>query len=218
MLRVAIAEDHPDLRAGLARKLGFFDDLAVVASAEDGDELLAALALLPSQPDVVLMDLGMPRLDGIAATAAVRRRWPGVAVVALTVFDDDDRVLRALEAGAAGYLLKEAPVRAVVAAVRDAAAGRVPLSPGVAGAVVRRSLAAVRDERARAAEAEALGLTPRERDVLRLLARGDTDDGAAYALGVSVHTVQTHKKALFQKLGVHSRAEAARRAAELGLA
>ena len=217
MLRLAIAEDHPDLRAGLVRKLRYFDGVEVVATAESGAEVLAALDLLPAPPDVVLMDIEMPGMDGVAATAEVARRWPGVAVVMLTVFDDDARVLDALDAGAAGYLVKEAPIEAVVAAAREAAGGGTPLDPAVAGAVVRslrRSRAAVRE---RAAAAEAVGLTPREGDVLRELTLGRTDEGAARELGVSAHTVRTHAKAVFRKLGVHSRAEASRRAVELGL-
>jgi DNA-binding NarL/FixJ family response regulator len=135
----------------------------------------------------------------------------------LTVFSDDARVLDALDAGAAGYLVKEAPMEEVVAAVRAAAVGEVPLAPSVAGALVSRVRAARRLERDRAASAAAVGLTPREVDVLREMAAGATDEGAAHALGVSVHTVQSHSKSLFRKLGVHSRAEAVRRAVELGL-
>jgi DNA-binding NarL/FixJ family response regulator len=218
MLRLAIAEDHPDLRAGLVRRLGFFPEVEVVAAAEDGAGLLAALGLLPAPPDVVLMDIEMPGMDGVAATAEVSRQWPSVAVVMLTVFDDDARVLDALDAGASGYLVKETPIEAVVAAALDAARGRTPLAPEVAGAVVRHLRGARDATRQREADVQALGLTPREREVLALLARGHTDDGAAYALGLSVHTVRSYTKSLFRKLGVHSRAEAARRASELGVA
>ena len=217
MIRLALAEDHPALRDVLVRRLGFFDDLEVVATAEDGAELLAALNLLTAPPDVVLMDIEMPGMDGVRATAALARRWPGVAVVMLTVFDDDARVLDALDAGAAGYLVKDAPVEDIVAAVRAAAAGKAPLAPEVAGALVSHVRAIRRSERDRAAAGEAVGLTPRERDVLGEMAAGATDEGAAHALGVSVHTVQSHSKALFRKLGVHSRAEAVRQAIELGL-
>lgn len=217
MIRLALAEDHPALRDGLVRKLRFFPEIEVVAVAEDGAELVAAIDLLPAPPAVVLMDIEMPGEDGVEATRRVRERWPEVAVVMLTVFDDDARVLDALDAGAAGYLVKEAPVEAVVAAVREAADGGAPLAASVAGAVVREARASRRVARERAEAAGAVGLTPRERDVLRQLAAGQTDDGAAHDLGVSVHTVRTHTKALFRKLGVHSRAEAARRAVELGL-
>ncbi|MEM1055792.1 MAG: response regulator transcription factor [Bacteroidota bacterium] len=217
MLRLALAEDHPDLRAGLVEKLGFFPDVEVVTVAEDGAELVAALGLLADPPEVVLMDIEMPAMDGVAATTEVLRRWPEIAVVMLTVFDDDARVLDALDAGAAGYLVKETPIEAVVAAAREAAAGGAPLAASVAGAVVR----SVRQSRAAAravrAEFESLGLSERERDVLRLLAHGNTDDGAAHALGISVHTVRSYTKTLFRKLEVNSRAEAARRASELGV-
>lgn len=218
MLRLAIAEDHPDLRAGLVRKLGFFSGVEVVATAENGAELLAALALLPERPDTVLMDIEMPQMDGVEATREVARRWPEVAVVMLTVFDDDARVLDALDAGAAGYLVKETPVEGVIAAAREAAAGGAPLAASVAGAVVRSVRQSREAERDRAAALDAVGLSARETEVLRLLAFGQTDEGAAHALGISVHTVRSYTKSLFRKLGVHSRAEAARRAAELGVA
>ena len=217
MLRLALAEDHPDLRAGLVEKLSFFPDVEVVAAAENGAELIAALGLLREPPDVVLMDIEMPEMDGVRATAEVARRWPEVAVVMLTVFDDDARVLDALDAGAMGYLVKETPIETVLAAVHDAARGRTPLAPEVAGAVVRHVRGARAEARQREADARALGLTTREREVLVLLARGYTDDGAAHALGISVHTVRSYTKTLFRKLDVHSRAEATRRAVEVGL-
>ncbi|MEM0963665.1 MAG: response regulator transcription factor [Bacteroidota bacterium] len=217
MLRLALAEDHPDLRAGLVERLGFFPEVEVVAAAEDGAELVAALDLVREPPDVVLMDIEMPVMDGVAATAEVVRRWPETAVVMLTVFDDDTRVLDALDAGAAGYLVKETPIEAVVAACHDAARGRTPLAPEVAGAVVRHLRGSRAADRQREADADALRLTAREREVLVLLARGYTDDGAAHALGLSVHTVRSYTKTLFRKLDVHSRAEAARRAAELDI-
>ncbi|MEM1117660.1 MAG: response regulator transcription factor [Bacteroidota bacterium] len=217
MLRLALAEDHPDLRAGLVEKLGFFPEVEVVAVAEDGAELIAAVGLLPAPPDVVLMDIEMPHVDGVEATRRLRAAYPEVAVVMLTVFDDDARVLDALDAGAAGYLVKEAPIEAVVSAAKEAAAGGTPLAPSVAGAVVRQYRRSQDADRARRAALNAAGLSARERDVLRLLALGHTDDGAAYALGISVHTVRSYTKTLFRKLDVHSRAEAARRASELGV-
>lgn len=217
MLRLALAEDHPDLRSGLVEKLSFFPDVEVVVAAENGAELVAALDLTREPPDVVLMDLEMPEMDGVEATAEFARRWPEVAVVMLTVFDDDARVLDALDAGATGYLVKETPIETIVAAVHDAARGRTPLASEVAGAIVRHLRGTRAETRQREADAHALGLTTREREVLVLLARGYTDDGTAHALGISVHTVRSYTKTLFRKLDVHSRAEAARRAVEVGL-
>ena len=217
MLRLALAEDHSDLRSGLVEKLSFFPDVEVVVAAENGAELVAALGLLREPPDVVLMDLEMPEMDGVKATVEVARRWPEVAVVMLTVFDDDARVLDALDAGATGYLVKETPIETIVGAVHDAARGLTPLASGVAGAVVRHLRGARAETRQREADAHALGLTTREREVLVLLARGYTDDGTAHALSISVHTVRSYTKTLFRKLDVHSRAEAARRAVEVGL-
>ncbi|MEM6327532.1 MAG: response regulator transcription factor [Bacteroidota bacterium] len=217
MIRLALAEDHPDLRSGLIRKLAFFPEVEIVATAENGADLLASVALLATPPDAVLMDIEMPVMDGVTATAEMAQRWPEAAVVMLTVFDDDTRVLDALDAGATGYLLKESPVEDIVAAVREAASGGVPLAPSVAGAVVRSIRRSRGAERQREAAAGAVGLTPREGDVLRQITLGRTDEGAAHELGVSASTVRTHTKALFRKLGVHSRAEATRRAVELGL-
>lgn len=217
MIRLALAEDHSDLREGLVRRLGFFPEVEVVATAENGSELMAALALLPAPPDVVLMDIEMPTMNGIQATSAVRERWPETAVVVLTVFDDDMRVLDALDAGATGYLLKETPIETVVAALQEAVDGHMPLAPAIAGTVVRRVREARQRDRDRRGAAAAVGLTPRERDVLALISQGHTDEGIAHELELSVHTVRSHTKALFRKLDVHSRAEATRRAVELGL-
>ena len=217
-VRLAVVEDRADLRARLVERLALFPEVEVVLASENGAAFFADLGLAPAPPEVVLMDIEMPEMDGVAATRRLRSERPGVEVIMLTVFDAEDRIAEALGAGASGYLLKEEPVERVVDAVLELGRGGAPVSGRVARTLVRRVQAGAAREAAAAAEVEALGLTPREREVLALIARGETDDGMAAEMGVSPHTVQTHVKSLYRKLDVHSRGEASRRAVELGLA
>lgn len=219
-IRIALAEDQADLRASLERRLGYFPEVAVVAAAASGDELLAHLAQRPEaqRPHVVLMDIEMPGRDGVSTTALVRERWPEVAVVMLTVFEDEQRLTDALVAGACGYLLKDESTEVIVGAAREAAEGGTPVSGPMAKILIRRVREAESSRRDDRARAESAGLTTRERDVLRLLAQGHTDATAAELLHVSAHTVQSHTKSIYRKLGVHSRAEAVRQAVAFGLA
>jgi len=218
-LRVAVAEDRADLRTTLLRRLRFFHDVEVVLTAADGAELVAAMEAMDAaeRPDAVLMDLEMPGMDGVAATAAVRQRWPEVTVVVLTVFDDDRRIGAALAAGAAGYLLKDEPADAIVGALVRAVRGEAPVSGGVARVLVERVRQQEQARQASEAALAAYRLTPREREVLVLLATGASDDEMADRLFLSPHTVQSHTKNLYRKLGVGSRAAATRIAATHGL-
>jgi len=220
-IRVAVVEDHAGLRERLAQQLAFFDEVELVFASESGDAFLADLAVrersgAPS-PDVVLMDIEMPGRDGIETTAELKKTWGGVEVLILTVYEDEDKIFSAIQAGASGYLLKDAGPEAVVRAVGEIAQGGAPTSPLVA----RKLLGYVRQhegEARRSAEtAEALRLTPRETDVLFRLVEDDTEAGIADALGVSPHTIRTHVKNLYAKLQVHSRAQAVRAAFERGL-
>ncbi|OZC03691.1 response regulator [Rubricoccus marinus] len=217
-VRLAVVEDRDDLRQRLLQRLALFDEVEVLFSSADGAAFLADLALAPLAPEVVLMDIEMPEMDGVEATRHLKAEHPEIEVVMLTVFDAEARIESALAAGASGYLLKEEPADRIVDAVLDLRKGGAPVSARVARTLVER----VRADASRAHEAEreraALGLTPREQEVLALIARGDTDDGMAAAMGVSVHTVQSHVKSLYRKLDVHSRGEASRRAVELGVA
>lgn len=217
-VRLAVVEDRDDLRARLLQRLDLFDEVEVVFASENGAAFLADLALAPTPPEVVLMDIEMPELDGVEATRQLKARHPDVEVVMLTVFDAEARIAAALEAGASGYLLKEEPAERIVDAVLELREGGAPVSPRVARTLVDAVRAQTRRQRDAADELAALGLTPREREVLTLIATGETDDGMAAALDLSVHTVQTHVKSLYRKLDVHSRGEASRRAVELGLA
>ncbi len=218
-LRLAIADDAQQLRQSFLRRLALFPDVTIVASEPSGDRLLRALEAMPPDctPHVVLMDIEMDGMDGIETTRRVCELWPGLAVVMLTVFEDEDKLLRALEAGACGYLLKDEPIDRIVAALYDAVEGRSPFSPSAAATLIGRVRLEERQRRSEAQQRASAGLTSRECDVLRLLAQGHTDTSAAAHLFVSAHTVQSHTKSMYRKLGVHSRAEAVRVAAEIGL-
>ena len=215
-VRLAVAEDHPGLRDSLLRRLDFFPAVEVVLVAPDGAALVEGMAA--ARPDVVLMDIEMPTLDGVAATEIVSQKWPGAAVVMLTVFEDEARIAEALAAGAAGYLLKDEPAETIVAAVLDAARGGAPVSDHVASTLVRRVRAQEQTRRTARRRLDALGLTPREREVFEMLATGITDEAIADRLFLSLHTVQSHTKSLFRKLDVHTRAAAVSAAAEFDIA
>jgi DNA-binding NarL/FixJ family response regulator len=186
-------------------------DLEVVGQAETGP---AAITLVGAkQPDVLLLDLEMPELDGVGVLHRLRESGSRVRAIVFTVFDTDDRIIAAVEAGAAGYLLKGAPRGEVFAAVRTVAAGGSLLTPVAASAVLRR----VRGETTAPPTRPAPVLTPREQTVLEQLARGLGNKQIAAALGISERTVKFHVSAVFAKLGAGNRTEAVTRAAQAGL-
>ena len=211
MIRIAVADDHPVVRDGLASMLETQSDLEVVGQAGTGREALALVA--EREPDVLLLDLEMPDLDGVGVLRQLRERGSRTRAIVFTVFDTDDRIIAAVEAGAAGYLLKGAPRSDVFAAVRTVAAGGSLLAPVATSAVLRR----VRGESGPGVSAGAPALTPREQSVLEQLARGLGNKQIAAALGISERTVKFHMSALFAKLGVGNRTEAVARAAQAGL-
>ncbi len=200
-IRVLIVDDHTVVRRGLRGFFELLDDIEVVGEAEDGRRAVAMVEELA--PDVVLMDLLMPAMDGIAAIARIKATSPDVEIVALTSFIEEDRVTAALEAGATGYLLKDAEADDVAAAVRSAHAGVVHLDPQV-----RRMLAArVRNPRPGATTHEPL--TDREREVLRLVARGHSNKEIATLLDITERTARTHVSNILGKLDLASRTQAA---------
>jgi DNA-binding NarL/FixJ family response regulator len=207
-----VVDDHAVVRRGLRAYLETVEDLEVVGEAADGQaalEQVAALAAAGRRPDVVLMDLLMPGMDGVTATAAVRHRHPGVAVVAMTSFTQAGMVHGALEAGAAGYLLKDAEADEVAAAVRAAWRGEVHLDAAVARQLTRSLVAG-----SQAVDA----LTGREREVLVLVAQGLSNQQVADALVISERTARTHVSNILGKLGVASRTQAALLAVREGIA
>jgi DNA-binding NarL/FixJ family response regulator len=206
--RVLIADDHGVVREGLARLLPTADDLEVVATAADGAE---AVALYDEhRPDVVLMDLSMPEVDGTEATRRIVASNPGAAVVILTSFSDREQILAALDAGAIGYLLKDAEPAELIDGVRAAARGESPLHPKAA-----RELLTQRD--AGAPPPAEPDLTTREREILVQLAHGLPNKRIALDLGISEKTVKAHVTSIFNSLGVTDRTQAALWAREHGI-
>ena len=198
-----LVDDHRVVRRGLAAYLAQIDDMTVVGEAEDGSQALERLAQMePVEhlPDVVLMDLTMPIMDGITATGQIKARWPTVEVVIMTSFIEEDKVRGALEAGAAGYLLKDADADDVAQAIRAAVAGQMHLDPSVA-----RLLA----DSVRRPRRPGANLTPREREVLQLVATGASNRQIADTLIVSERTARTHVSAILTKLDLVSRTQAA---------
>ena len=215
-IRVLIVDDHAMVRRGMRDFLDLHDDLEVVGEASDGDGALEAAGSL--RPDVVVMDLLMPGLDGIAATAEIKARHPAIEVVAITSFIEEDRITAAIEAGASGFLLKDAEADDLAAAIRAAHAGEVYLDPAVAGIVARRMRAGASQRASGQDGATAVDrLTGRERDVMACLARGLSNQAIATELGMAERTARTHVSNILAKLGLTSRTQAALFAVEHGL-
>jgi len=196
MIRVLVADDHPFLRAGLEQLLASALDIEVVGSASDGAEAVALAS--GCHPDVVLMDLEMPNVDGIEATRRLLAADPERRVVVLTSFSDRQRIFDALDAGAIGYLLKDAEPEELFRGVRAAARGEAPLAPKVAVEVLAARAGGVRAE-----------LSPREREVLSLVQKGLPNKVIARRLGISERTVKAHLTSVFSAIGVTDRTQAA---------
>lgn len=199
MIRIVIADDHAMVRAGLSQLLGSFDDLEVVGTAADGKEAVEVVGEL--HPDLVLMDLSMPVMDGIEATATLKQLYPETHVVVLTTFQEPRQVAAALSAGASGYLVKDVEPEVLVAGIRAAVQGGAPLSPSVAAGLLRGSN--------QMSMVSPSSLTPRELEILQLIVDGHTNQQIARTLGISEKTVKTHCSRLFQRLGVTDRTQAA---------
>ena len=209
--RIAIVDDHELAQAGLRSMLAQERDLVVIGEASDGAQALALCRRLC--PDLILMDVRMPGLDGLAATETIKQEYPTTSVIVVTMYENPDYLVQALKAGAAGYLLKDATQREVVTAVRQVLRGEFPLHPQLATHLLQR----LAREMAREAQSLPERLTPREVVVLQLLAQGQTNREIAHILGVSVGTVKVHVQHIIAKLGVSDRTQAAVRAVELGL-
>lgn len=207
-IRVLIVDDHAMVREGLRTFLELQDGIEVAGEAADGDEAVAAAERL--EPDVILMDLVMPRRDGVSAMREIRERHPDARVIVLTSFLDDGRLMPALAAGAAGYLLKDVEPSELARAVRGAQAGEAMIDPTVAARLLRT----LADPQARAASGE---LTRREREVLALIVAGRSNKRIARELEIAEKTVKTHVGHLLAKLGVADRTQAAMLAVRSGL-
>ena len=206
MIRVLVADDHPIVRGGIVGLLGAADDIDVVGEAADGSAAVDLAGRL--RPHVVLMDLRMPRLDGVAATAQILAANPETRVLILTTYETDDQILGAIAAGASGYLLKAAPQAEIIEGVRSVHGGQTVLAPVIAARLVQR---------VRADAAPAPRLSARELEVLRLVAAGESNPPIARSLFMGEATVKTHLLHVFEKLGVSDRTRAVTLAMELRL-
>jgi DNA-binding NarL/FixJ family response regulator len=205
VIRVAIVDDHAVVRAGLEQVIALADDIELVGSGTDGTEAEDIASRL--EPHVVLMDLSMPGLDGIEATKRVLAARPGTQVLVLTSFSDRDSILKALDAGACGYLLKDAEPDELLRAIRAAARGEAPLSPRAAQALLS----------ARREPSPVAALSEREQEVLSLVAAGMANKQIARRLGISEKTVKAHLTRVFREIGVFDRTQAALWAQRNGL-
>ncbi len=196
-IRVMLVDDHAVVRSGLKAFLMVFDDMQLVGEASSGQEAIQLIERV--HPDVVLMDLIMPDLDGAATTRSIRTRWPNIQVVALTSFREDDLVKSALQAGAIGYLLKNVGADDLADAIRSAFAGRPTLAPEAAQVLIQASRQPLQP---------GFDLTEREREVLSLLVKGMSNNDIADRLVVSRSTVKFHVSSILSKLNVSSRTEA----------
>jgi DNA-binding NarL/FixJ family response regulator len=209
-IRVLVADDHALVRAGFRVLLDKLPGIEVVGEASDGREVLRLLE--SCRPDVVLMDISMPGLNGVVAAARVTSVFPHVRVIILSMHANEEYVLQALRAGAVGYLLKDSSPAELRLAITAAARGETYLSPPVSKQVIADYVRRVGEE-----ESTFDRLTPRQREVLQLIAEGSTSREIARALGISVKTVETHRARLMERLDVHDIAGLVRRAIEMGL-
>ncbi len=213
-LSLLIVDDHQLVRWGIRTFLATQPDISVLGEAASGEEALHLAAEL--QPQVVLMDLRMPGMGGVEAIRRLRQRWPQMAVVVLTTYNEDDLMIQGLQAGACGYLLKDCSLETLVQAIRAAARGEMLVPPEVMARILARAAQAVAPARA-AAPRGPLDLTEREREVLAGVARGERSKEIALHLGISERTVGSYLTNIFAKLGVDSRASAVAVAMERGL-
>jgi DNA-binding NarL/FixJ family response regulator len=213
-IRVLLVDDDALVRAGLSMMLNGAANLVIVGEAGDGDQVLAAVAT--HRPDVVLMDLRMPKVDGITATRRLRSTPQPPEVIVLTTFDADENVLGALRAGASGFLLKDAPPAEIANAIRRVAAGDPILSPAVTRRLMLRAV--VQENAKEQALRQLQGLSPREREVVRAIADGQTNAEIAVSLFMSVPTVKAHVTHILTKAGLANRTQIALLAHDAGLA
>ena len=214
MTRIVIADDQALFREGLRTLLSIRPDMDVVGEAATGEEAVALVEAL--RPNVVLMDLRMPTVDGIQATARIRERWPEIPVLVLTTFDDDPNLFGALKAGAAGYLLKDVSSETLISAIQAAARGESFLQSTVTGRVVA-AFARLMESGGPNAEALVLPLSPREREILTLLGSGASNKEIADRINLAEGTVKNHVTSILTKLDVRDRTQAAIRARQLGI-
>jgi two-component system response regulator NreC len=210
-IRVLLVDDHAVVRTGLHMLLGQEEDIEIVGEAGSGREALNSIEQL--QPDLVLMDIGLPDMTGIEVTRQIKQKWPGIAVVALTIHDDEEYFFQMLQAGANGYVPKRAAPEELLTALRTAAEGGVYLYPSLAKLLVRDYLTGERETVTGALD----GLTEREQEVLAHLADGASNQDIAETLNISPKTVARHRENIMRKLNLHSRLELVKYAIRKGI-
>src|SRR5918998_5222155 len=213
-IRIMITDDHALVRDGLQSMLDDEPGLEVVGEAQNGREAFQLCRSL--RPDLVLMDVRMPEMDGLEATRAIKREHPEVGVLIVTMHDNPDYMFEAIKGGAAGYVLKDASRDELITAVRRALDGELPMDPDLATRLLRRLADEARERVDPSSEPE-LTLTPRELEVLELLVQGQTNGGIASSLGIGPHDARMYAKRVIAKLGASDRTQAAVRAFELGI-
>lgn len=200
-IKVLVADDHTIMRDGIRALIHEEEDIEVIGEAEDGRQAVQYAHTL--RPDVVLMDIAMPMMNGLEATRHIKRDHPEINVLVLTMYDHDEYVRKVLATGASGYVLKRAAASELVAAIRAVSRGEAVLSPSITRMVIEDYLRGEKDQ----PEDEPEALTPREREVLQLIAEGHTSREIAQMLNLSVKTVQSHRTSMMQKLDLHDRGE-----------
>jgi DNA-binding NarL/FixJ family response regulator len=217
--RVLIVEDEPEFMRRFSNAVLNDPTLSLVAAVSTGQAGLAMLNL--QAPDVLLVDLGLPDINGVDLIAHAAQHHPGCDVLVVTMFADDEHVVASIEAGACGYLLKDASAERITASIHELRAGGAPISPGIARRILERFRTPASPTRTPAAtqlqEPEPSPLTPRETELLRMVAKGFTFETIGQLLDISPHTVVAHVKKIYRKLAVHSRSEAVYEASQLGL-
>jgi len=214
MIRVMTVDDHPLVREGLRFMLATSDDLVFVGDAADGGTALQLITKI--QPDVILLDIRMPGMDGLEALAHIRKTWPQIAVLILTTYDEDELLMRGLQAGACGYLLKESPLETLFQAIRTAARGELVVQPEMMARILSHTaypISTASSERA----PSSMELTKREHEVLAGVARGERSKEIAAHLGITERTVRAYLTNIYTKLNVDSRASAVAVGVERGL-
>ena len=211
-IRLLLVDDHAVVRSGLKMLLASESDVEIVGEAGSGSEAVAAAG--SARPDVVLMDIGLPDMTGIEAARAIKSQFPKMAIVALTIHEDEEYFFKMLEAGASGYVPKRAAPDELLTAIRAAASGEVYLYPSLAKLLVKDYLSQEREVENKPALD---GLTEREQEVLSLLAEGTTNEQIASALVISPKTVERHRENIMRKLNLHSRSELVRYAIRKGI-
>ena len=214
LFRVLLVDDHPLVRNGLRALLASVPGMMVVGEATSGEEAITQAAEL--QPDIILMDLHMPILDGVAATRRLKSTHPAIKVLVLTTFDDDEDVFEGLRAGAVGYLLKDVPSEKLVEAIRGVARGESFLEPSLVNKIIAE-FARLSPQRPSSSQPLIEPLSERELEILRLLGQGASNKEIADHLVITVGTVKNHLTSILGKLGVRDRTQAALKARELGI-